>query len=51
MIDRTIQLKKFREDADDPYDWLEWRNVDAKTFQAVKKLLSEREEPMNRSGD
>jgi len=52
MTDRTIQLKIFAEDDDNPGYWLEWRKVDRETFGAVEQLLSKAlGTPMNRSGD
>ena len=51
-IDRTIQLKRFMEEEDEPYEWFEWRKVDLKTFIAIKYLLKKAcGEPTNRSGD
>jgi hypothetical protein len=51
-MDRTIQLKKFHEDDDEPYEWLEWRNVDRVTFEGIKKLLRKASgDEMNRTGD
>jgi hypothetical protein len=51
-IDRTIQLKRFLDDEDDPYEFFEWRDVDLKTFIAIKHLLKKSiGDPMDRSGD
>jgi hypothetical protein len=52
MIDRTIQLKKFREGEDEPYEWLEWRDLKKMEFEHIEELLRTRAGlPMDRSGD
>jgi hypothetical protein len=51
-MDHTVQLKVFARDADEPFFWLEWRNVRPAIFGTIKKLLNENAgEPMDRSGD
>jgi len=52
MTDRTIQLKEFEKGADEPYKWLEWRNVDISTFHLIElQIRTSLGEPMDRSGD
>jgi hypothetical protein len=51
-MDRTIQLKKFEDGEDEPNSWLEWRNLDLKTFSSIEQILRKAlGEPMDRSGD
>jgi hypothetical protein len=51
-MDRTIQLKKFSKDADDPFEFLEWRNVTPFVYESIDNLLRKSMgEPMDRSGD
>jgi hypothetical protein len=51
-MDRTIQLKKFKDEDDEPFEWLEWRGMNKKTFEAIKALLViSCGRPMDRSGD
>ena len=50
--DRTIQLKRFYEGEDDPYQWLEWRKIDYETFTSIEQLLRKAiGTPMDRTGD
>lgn len=52
MTDRTIQLKIFRDDDDEPRSWLEWRNVDLSDFLILTTVIRRiAGEPMNRGGD
>ena len=52
MTDRTIQLKMFLDDEDEPYLWFEWRNIDHTTFWLIEHLLEKfLGEPTDRSGD
>ena len=51
-MDHTVQLKVFAKDADDPFLWLEWRNVRPAIFKSIEELLKKHVgEPMDRSGD
>jgi hypothetical protein len=50
--DRTIQLKRFREGEDEPYEWLEWRRLCEADYDFIENALRHLAgKPMDRSGD